>query len=234
MIPIDEAKATEIARREIEAALKKIALPTIIEKLKREHNLETGQHSIPYERTTNKDIPGGYPSLDESALVPTDDLGEGVADVTKFLRGDREWMPIFLGARVYLSADQLNFTSGAWTTIQLNTEDYDIGANFDVSLYKFIVPVTGYYDIMGQVFWGSVIADKRYGAGVFKGVTHIAGGLTHASHADNITVSCRDIIYLTAGDELYLKGYNDSGVNTCGVISGPYCSTFLTVRLINI
>jgi hypothetical protein len=137
-------------------------------------------------------------------------------------------------ARAYLSADQLDLPSGAWTTINLNTEDYDIGGNFNPALYKFVVPLTGWYDIVGQVFFSSVVADKRYGAGVFKGAVQIIGKLEHASHVASFHALCHDVIYLTAADELYLKAYDDAGVNTVDVFSGQYGATFLTIRLVAI
>lgn len=40
---------------------------------------------------SQKGQPGGVPVLDGSTLVPTSEMGTGVADNTKFLRGDRTW-----------------------------------------------------------------------------------------------------------------------------------------------
>jgi len=44
-----------------------------------------------YELDANKDIIGGYAGLDGTAKVVTAEMGTGVADSTKFLRGDRSW-----------------------------------------------------------------------------------------------------------------------------------------------
>lgn len=43
------------------------------------------------EKQSNKGIASGYASLDSSVLVPAAQEGTGVADSTKYLRGDRSW-----------------------------------------------------------------------------------------------------------------------------------------------
>src|SRR3990172_2900387 len=47
-----------------------------------------------HEQVERKDEADGYPSLDGSALIPTDELATGTADADAFLRGDRTWQPI--------------------------------------------------------------------------------------------------------------------------------------------
>jgi len=169
-----------------------------------------------------EDAMTGYTSANHVSIYAQANSGESNA-----VFGNRALL------RAYLSANQDDLTSGAWTTVNLDTESYDVGNNFNTTLYKFVVPTTGYYEIIGQIMWsGALVADKRYNVGVFKGATQILNGCQHASHTSSLVVKCRDILYLTAADELYLKAYNDSGVGSCDVISGQYNTTFLSVRLI--
>ncbi len=44
-----------------------------------------------YQLRSEQSQPNGYPSLDGSALVPSDELATGTADNTTFLRGDGTW-----------------------------------------------------------------------------------------------------------------------------------------------
>lgn len=44
-----------------------------------------------HETLADEGVPGGIPSLDGSALIPTTQLGTGAASATTFLRGDRVW-----------------------------------------------------------------------------------------------------------------------------------------------
>ena len=72
----------------------------------------------------------------------------GTADATTFLRGDNAWAsagddnaPSFM---VRLASDQ-TFSSSTWTKIAFDTEDWDVGSNFDTSNNRFVAPADGKY-----------------------------------------------------------------------------------------
>jgi hypothetical protein len=46
----------------------------------------------------------------------------------------------------YLGTTQ-SVSSGVWTKLQLNTEDFDTNSNYDASTYRFTPTVAGYYQV---------------------------------------------------------------------------------------
>lgn len=145
-------------------------------------------------------------------------------------------------ARAYLSADQDNIaTSGAgWYKINLNSESYDVGSDFDTSNNCFVVPVTGYYltcgaiqfeetDMSASAILGAAIYVDPLGAGS-PAITQ--NGQIFVAHADTTTMalSVFGILYLTATDKVYLYGYSsDTNVD----IDGGEALTNMSIMLIS-
>jgi len=138
-------------------------------------------------------------------------------------------------AWAYLSSDQLNLTNNTITTVVLDTEDYDPGKNFDISTNKFVVPVSGWYDIDGQVLWKttSVVADKRYDALVYVNANLKIFSPNHSSLADSISCPFSGKPYLQANDEIYLKARQVSGVDTVDIWGGSAYATYISIHLIS-
>jgi len=84
---------------------------------------------------------------------------------------------------VYLSANQENLTSGTWTLVTLDSEEYDIGNNFDTGTNRFVVPIAGRYQILGEVSWffTSVVAGKVYNIGIYNNGAGIGYSNVHSS-----------------------------------------------------
>ncbi|GAH48354.1 unnamed protein product, partial [marine sediment metagenome] len=105
-------------------------------------------------------------------------------------------------ARAYLGTDQLNLTSGDFTKVLLDTENYDIGEGFDVDNNKYVAPLDGYYQISSTITWNSVVANKLYYLAIYKNGTVIAYSRTHSSLAIRLSNFMSDIVYLEADDEI--------------------------------
>jgi hypothetical protein len=138
-------------------------------------------------------------------------------------------------ARAYLGTDQLNVSSDTWFKVLLDTKNYDIGNDFDIVNHKFVVPTTGYYLIIGQVYFktSSVIANKRYGCCIHKGADDISMNFNHSSTTQGIGINTVTISYLSINDEITLYAYQSSGVNTVDVNMGSHLN-FLAIHLLSI
>jgi len=123
----------------------------------------------------------------------------------------------------YLSADQLNISNATDTLVTLDSELFDVGADFDTGNHKFVAPVTGYYDIRAGIQYDSVVADKRYLVRVYKDFGGGGETLIIQGHSN--------LVYLTAGDELFLVAIHNAGVDTVDINSDSY-DTFLSGRLV--
>lgn len=130
-------------------------------------------------------------------------------------------------ARVHAAGDQDNLTSGLATKVVLDTEGYDVSAEFANS--KFTVTVAGYYLIAGQVCYNDVIADKLYQAMIYVDGAQVAAAYSHASAALDITVNVVSIEYLTVGKYIELYALQGSGANTVDITAGAG-NTYLCVH----
>jgi hypothetical protein len=145
----------------------------------------------------------------------------------------------FRGARAYLNADQDNIAGAGADTyrINLNAESYDVGSDF--TSYYYLVPITGYYQVNGQViieatdvtagayFYAAIFVDPL---GVGSPAVKTRGVYNEAAaNADWIGSSVSDIIYLTATDKVYLYAY--VGDTDADIESGEY-NTFMSIALI--
>jgi len=203
-------------------------------------------------------------------------------------------------AKAYLGTIQEDITANRWIRVDLDTESYDPGANFDTGLLgsgtatgttaghlidagydfagagikvgmriknttdttytyitavavgdltlrdnifvngetwevqaaRFIVPVTGYYQINANIAYTSVIADKRYFVVVYKNGAYAIRAELHSSNTEDITIALSDILYLTAGDYLELMA-RQSGANTVDIVNAEYI-TFMSVHLLSV
>lgn len=137
-------------------------------------------------------------------------------------------------ARAYLSSGQSNLTGNAWNKINLNAVSTDLGANFDTATSKFVVPVTGLYDVIGAVEFTSVITDQRYLVAVYREGVSIREVSGHASKAVNVTVELHDRFFFQEGDEieLYAQPEVGGGTDTVDVVSGVK-ATILVLELVS-
>jgi len=129
-------------------------------------------------------------------------------------------------------------TTATWTTVQLNTEEFDTNNNFDTSTYKYTVPVDGFYMFVGQVFANT--ADGTYViTSIYKNASSgITGGTMLAEQRTTIATStnrpnnCSYFGQLVAGDTITLVAYiEDTTTPTVGSTAGyTSLSGFLVCR----
>lgn len=131
---------------------------------------------------------------------------------------------------VYANADQA-LTSSTWTKVQLNTEDFDVGSNFDnATNYRFTAPANGKYFFSGQI--GLTTAGASSGvplrAALYKNgsaaiFTSIEPGSGSASAIPRLAVN--KLFALNANDYIELFAYIGESARA---VSGLSTDTFLT------
>lgn len=137
--------------------------------------------------------------------------------------------------RVYLSADQENIPNNSWTLLQFDTENYDIGSNFDTGNHKFVCPIDGFYLVAGQCGWrdAGLVADKQYAVAIYKNGDQAHRTAIHAALASELAQQIADVLCCEAGDEIQLFCRHKSGAVTPDVIGGEDRGTFLAIHLLS-
>lgn len=156
---------------------------------------------------------------------------------TESIRGIKRKEVERVAFRGYLGTNQANITGNAFNIVNIDTVVHDLGKNFDTTLHRFVVPVSGLYAIFGQIYFNDVITDSRYLASVFKNGTdsiHEMGA--QASLAGGLSAPIYDEYFLEKDEYLDLRAFPfvGGGVNTVDVLGGAnfYHVTFFGVRLI--
>lgn len=136
--------------------------------------------------------------------------------------------------RAYLNTAQNNIPNATWTKVNLDTTAYDPGSNFDTTNHKYVVPVAGYYVIVGQIYFttASVVADKKYYAGLRKNGATIAYNISHSAVADSFACNVIDITHCAASDYIELYVYHGAGVDTIDLGTGDVV-TYMAVHLLS-
>lgn len=103
--------------------------------------------------------------------------------------------------------------SGSWTTLALDTEDYDVGSDYNTGTYTYTAPTNGYYHISGHVGIQSLNVDDLIYCRAYKnGTTAIM------QDQDNISANTTSgetgisgTVYLAATDTVVLQAYHNYG-----------------------
>jgi hypothetical protein len=119
-----------------------------------------------------------------------------------------------------------------WNKIPLDTSVYDTGGMISVANGRIDIPATGYYQVNGNISWGTTTATVSCIAGIWKNGVEVTRGseLNVTGNGGNgREQSANDIVHCQAGD--YLELYAYVGVTfSCGV--GNPAWSFLSVALI--
>lgn len=135
-------------------------------------------------------------------------------------------------ARAYRT-DSQTVGDASSTKVELDNESYDPGSNFDdVTNYRFVAPVAGYYLVAGMIEYAANATGARYcninlNGSIYSG--HSNNAVAKAAHATR--VSHTNIIYMAATHYVELIAYQTSGgsLNT-STTNKPY----LTVHLLSV
>lgn len=142
------------------------------------------------------------------------------------------WAGTLVSAKVSLSTDQTNIPNGTLTKINFDSEVYDtVGAYTGGTVYKFIAPVNGFYDITAQLyFYNGVASGKIYDVYVYVNGTSIARGRVQSSSTQPMIPSVTTQGSLAANDYVEFYGLHDTGVGTLSV----YASSEVSFGLITL
>lgn len=137
--------------------------------------------------------------------------------------------------KVKLGTQQENLTDVTFVKILMDTEEYDVGSDFDTGNYRFVAPVSGYYQINASIEFTQLIADKIYyafiyvnGASVKRaiGMPPVAGGGN-----DFLNFNICDCPYVVAGQYIELYVYVNVGANTVDIQAN---NTSMSVHLLSV
>jgi len=113
----------------------------------------------------------------------------------------------------YMGSNQTTVAT-TWTKLNMNTEEYDVGSNYDTTNYRFTAPVNGYYTFtVGVQLQGQ--AGVPFLVGFSKdGTTEYKRGQEIPNTTGNISLYGSMDCYLTAGEYIYPIYYSQSASKT--------------------
>lgn len=110
-----------------------------------------------------------------------------------------------------------NTTGGSFTKVLLDTEDYDTGANFDITTnHRFVAPIAGYYSFNGHI--ATVNPGTFFTISLYKNGTEYKRGVQLVSAANACDVEVSDVIQLAVNDfiELYVLTTSTVAITVAG------------------
>jgi len=136
-------------------------------------------------------------------------------------------------AKAYLTGTDQTLTTGTYTKVELNAEAWDLNSDFDLVNHKYVVPVTGIYQINAMIRWDAT-ADVSYDMLIRIGADNnflFDFGQASKTGAFSTKASCK--LLLTANDEIALFARQSSGGNSV-IDAGGEAFTFLDIELTNL
>ena len=125
---------------------------------------------------------------------------------------------------------QANIPSNSYTKILFNTESFNVGSGFDISLSRFKPSKEGYYQVTLSCFM-NVLANRFLQAAIYKNGSGISVGTSVTSVQIDHTASVSDTVYMN-GTTDYLEGYVYHNNGTQTNLHGHTEVTFFTASLI--
>lgn len=164
-------------------------------------------------------------SVMASSAAPTTD-----AMIVNKKYSDDQHLPY---ARMYPTAAQNNLADTTWTTITLDTDEFDSGTITDLANYKITPAVAGQYLVVGNITYTNTIANKTYYAQLyFNGTAAKAIASAHTGSATtDVTVSVCDVIVFDSDDYIQLRGQVNVGAATVDVNVGSADTYLVLYRL---
>lgn len=136
---------------------------------------------------------------------------------------------VMLGCRVGLGSAQV-VTVDTWIKINLDTEDYDIGDNFNVVTHRWTCPQAGYYQIAVNIQVLSIELGGKVEGGVYvNGTAHSPYGYVVSGGPTSPIINASDVLWLNVNDYLELWVMQSTSGNRY-LHSGSTYANYLTVR----
>lgn len=138
--------------------------------------------------------------------------------------------------RGYLGTSQAGIGTGAPTLIEIDTESYDKGNNFNTGTHKYTVPVAGIYGIYAVfLITGPTVDDGfPYFASIFVNGVEEAQNLNQGSKTgDPLSVNVNTEIQLSQGDLVDFRGETGIGAGPITLAAGTI-NTYLQIKLLSI
>lgn len=135
----------------------------------------------------------------------------------------------------YLNSAQDNITDNSTTLVNIDTEIFDIGSNFNTTSHLFTAPVTGYYRIIGNVGWksGTTVDQKPFVVAIFVDSTTQADQWTQASGTGAVIQNISVMSLVSKGSTISVRAYHNVGGNTPDLYNN-YQYTFLMIEFIGV
>jgi len=134
----------------------------------------------------------------------------------------------------YLSANQTPITTGTFTKVQCNTEEFDTASAYDnATNYRFTPQVAGYYQVSGAMNLTASVSNTECLVSIYKNGSVIKWGsyITRAATNQDVGSSASALIYLNgSSDYVELYGYG-AGTGTLQFI-GSQSRTFFQAVLV--
>jgi len=135
--------------------------------------------------------------------------------------------------RAYLGSQQVGISTATSTKVNLDTTDYNIGGAFSTGTSEFTAPVDGIYQFNGSIAWSDhPTAASGVSTEIFvDDALQTRSEWQSASTANNQAYPVADIVQLTAGQAVELRGRHFEG-NSNPDFAGAQFSTFLAGALL--
>lgn len=172
---------------------------------------------------------GEQPSAAKWNILGSNDAsfndGTGIADgvITS------EALNATIACRAYLSAAQ---NIQATTKVLLDTENYDLGSDFDTTNSRFVAPVTGYYQVNASLLMNNVdaISNQVITSIYVNGALYsFSKGYIPAAN-DDPSATIADLVPATAGQYIELYGF----CTTTNAVNNASTSTYMSIHFIGV
>lgn len=141
-------------------------------------------------------------------------------------------LPLY-SARAYRNA-ALNIAAAVSTTlIAMDVESWDRNNNFDTSTGRYTVPVTGDYQVHGNIYFNLNNNPEQVEVGIYVNAAarSIGNGIVMrgGTAGDDWSLSVSDIVTVTAGDLIDLRANHNLGGNTCALNVAASARNYISI-----
>ena len=120
--------------------------------------------------------------------------------------------------------------SRTWTIIEFDTVYFNLNSGYSTVDFKYTVPETGYYQINAIITIASLSDNSFLIVWLKKGITGLLQSRAYSGGGTYTVSGLSGIVYLTAGDEIKIYGYQYD-VATRSLKLGTASCTFNAMKL---